>query len=71
MITYVVLANNTILSLIGQNHLHMVNLIIIPYILYQLPHLKKSPKNQRPNKALYFPKGNQIVKMHYYDYLGL
>ena len=34
-------------------------------------HLKKSPKNQRPNKALYFPKGNQIVKMHYYDYLGL
>ena len=21
-------------------------------------HLKKSPKNQRPNKALYFPKGN-------------
>ena len=36
-----------------------------------IPHLKKSPKNQRPNKALYFPKGNQIVKMHYYDYLGL
>ena len=34
-------------------------------------HLKKSPKNQRPNKALYFPKGNQIVKMHYYNYLGL
>ena len=36
-----------------------------------LMHLKKSPKNQRPNKALYSPKGNQIVKMHYYDYLGL
>ena len=51
--------------------------VSLVYSVYYSPfdlgicHLKKSPKNQRPNKALYFPKGNQIVKMHYYDYLGL
>ena len=37
VITYVVLANNTIFGLVSRNHLHMVNLITMPYIPYQLP----------------------------------
>jgi hypothetical protein len=37
VIIYVVLANNTTFMMVGRYHLHVVYLITLPYIVYQLP----------------------------------